>query len=248
MESSPKSNECTCPDCENTVPVSATFCPHCSQRIEVSPIDLGEIVAELFGSLVTLELPILRTTLGVLVKPGRIASEWIAGKRQTYMNPFKFIVVVGLIVALTYKPLQEWKLENAESGEAVYQVGLAHHATQYFAFFCIALLVPIALALRALDRWLGLGRSWLDWYVLGLYTYGIAVAMQLTLGILKLALPSEFAPTALRVLESLLPAAMLMLGAYGFVERNRRFHAVATAGVAQAIVVLAVVAWQSVRT
>ncbi|MEM7202886.1 MAG: DUF3667 domain-containing protein [Planctomycetota bacterium] len=240
----------TCPDCKRPTATPAAgagdaprYCVQCGQRLDLRALNVREIVAEALGTLFTLELPILRTTRDLLWQPGRVAAAWIGGRRRTYINPLKFIVIIGAVVALTHQPIMRWHAARSAPGQAVHDVGLAHLSTQMFAFVCLALLLPIAAVLRGLGPVFRARRPWLDWYVLGLYTYGLATALQLALHIASLAVPPGSGPFAtLLVIKGLLPLVLLTWGAYGFVERSARWRATALAIVAQLAVVASVAA------
>jgi len=214
-----------CPDCEADVGrADPRHCSRCGQRLVLGPLRLSEITGELIGALVSFELPILRTTRDLLRGPGLVARAWIAGKRRTYINPVKFIVIVGLVVALSYDRVHELRMARHS---VVYEVGLAHYTSQYFAFFCILLLLPMAFVLRALGPVLRVVRPWLDWYVLGLFAYGLGAGLQLVLNVASLALPTGVTGVVFRVVEGLLPLFLFAWGAFGLVDRDRRWHALA---------------------
>lgn len=245
-----------CPDCELPVGDARTepdgrpairYCAHCGQKLDVRALRFAEILRELLDTLFTLELPILRTTRDLLRAPGPVARAWIVGKRRTYINPLKFIVVIGAVVALLHEPIMRLHVARSPAGTAVYDVALAQFSTHLFAFACIALLVPIALAMRALGNAFRLDHSWLEWYVLGLYTYGLGAALQLVLNVASLAFAIGSTPhIVLLSIKGLLPPVLLVRGAFGFVAPGCRLRAASLAIVAQVAAVVAIVALQSV--
>ncbi len=221
-----------CPECGST-PASGGFCPNCGQRLAVGPLRFVEVAKEFLGTLSTFEFPILLTVRDLLRGPGAVASAWIAGRRRSYINPIKFIVIVGVIVALTYLPLIELQASARAATGAVYKVGLAHYADQYFAFFCIVLLLPIAVAQCVIAAKFGVKRAWLEWYALGLYTFGLGALLQLGWNLVSLALPSS---STVRVIELVLPVILFAWGAFGFAERGRRARSLAASLLALALV------------
>lgn len=237
----------TCPDCERPAVAAPggeapRYCVRCGQRLDVRALGLGEIVSEALGSLFTLELPILRTTRDLLVQPGRVADAWIAGKRRTYINPLKFVVIIGVVVALLYEPLHQLREAQSAPGQALYRDGLANLSSQFLALVFVVLLVPIALVLRWLGPRFRVERRWLDWYVLGLYTYGLACVLQLLLLVIDLALPrGATVQVVLWQVRRVLPILLLMWGAYGFVERGARWRGVFLAFVAQVVAFVAII-------
>lgn len=212
----------TCPDCRATASPDATYCAACGGRLRLPALRLGTLLHELVGSLTSLELPILRTLLDLFRGPGLVAKAWIAGHRRTYINPIKLLVIVGVFVAISYEPLTRWRLESSQPGVAVYEADLARNLSQYFALFCIALLVPIALVCGGLARLMRVRGAWLEWYVLGLYCYGLGSFVQLCLSLVQVAIPHALTRNIIAGISGLLPVVLLIWGSIDFVEKPLR--------------------------
>ncbi len=237
-------NELDCPDCGTAVasPDDAEFCSACGQRLSVPQLRAREVVGSVFGSVWSFELPILRTTADLLHGAGPVAAEWIRGRRRTYTNPVQFIVVVGLVVALAYEPIHSTRSAANELGVPSHQAGLGRHASQYFGLFAIALMAPIALAIHAAGRSLGVRRGWAEWYVLGLYAYGLAAALQLVIDVANLWLPNRLA-NAVMWTQFTIPIVLLTWGGYGFAAGQRaRATTAAFLGQLAVLVVVAIAA------
>ena len=180
----------------------------------------------------------LRTSAGIIFRPGATAAKWIAGKRTSLAAPFSFVLLVGLTVALIYEPLQAWRSSRLEPGHAVYAASLAQNATRYFAFYCMALALPIS----GIVAWIGsrfqLERTWIEWYVLGLYCYGIASVVQISIE----GLAAWFTPRGiglhLSIVETILPMAWFAWGAWGFVPKSKRGFAFILAFGTQILILL----------
>ncbi len=222
-----------CPECALAVPMAASktqnpaiYCSNCGQKLVVGKLDLKQMIGELASLCINLELPILTTTRHLMVAPGRVARAWINGKRQTYVNPLKFIVVVGVIVALTHRPLQDLLNSNRDSGGAVYESGLAHYQAQFFGFFCILLGAPLAMMLSIFGRALKVKVAWLEWYVLGLYVFGLGCLLQLLFKSFLVLSSLSSQLKYLVIIEALIPVVLLVFGAYGFVKKPDRWRAV----------------------
>ncbi len=181
----------------------------------------------------TLELPILRTFRTLWKGPGHVANAWIEGKRRTYISPIKFMVIIGLVAAFTYEPILELRHSMQEHGTATYEAGASHYATQYVALICLGLLIPTVF----ICHWLGLAfdvkRSTLDWLVLGLYCYGLAVIIQLLMNLSGVLLPKIANSVPVQTLEGFMPVILFTWGAANFVDKSRRWHAVTVAFLGQ---------------
>lgn len=237
----------TCPDCRATAAPDATYCAACGGRLHLSALRLTTLLHELIGSLTSLELPILRTMRDLFRGPGAVANAWIGGQRRTYINPIKLLVIIGLLVALSYEPLTRLRFESSTTGVAVYEADLARNLNQYFALFCIALLVPIALVSSWLARRLHLRSAWLEWYVLALYCYALAALVQLGLSLVQVVIPHGLTRNVLASLSGLLPIVLMIWGSLTFVEKPLRGALVALFGQALGLLAIAaiVTAWKT---
>lgn len=90
----------TCPNC--SAPLQGEYCARCGQR-RIHPEDLSarhffrelaDEIGDLPGRLKSLR------TLRRLVKPGLLTSEYLAGRREPYLSPFKFYVLCAAIFFL----------------------------------------------------------------------------------------------------------------------------------------------------
>ncbi len=90
----------TCPNC--TAPLEGEYCARCGQR-RIHPEDLSarRFFRELAAEIADLpeRLTSVRTLRSLLV-PGRLTSEYLAGRRQPYLTPFKFYVLCAAIFFL----------------------------------------------------------------------------------------------------------------------------------------------------
>ncbi len=224
-----------CPDCgwkpdhavgSQSIAPRLRYCPNCSQELRIEPLNLAELATEFLGAFASWEFPILRTSRDLLRGPGKVADAWIAGKRRTYINPIKFIIIVGLIVALSHDRLAHLQEVVRAEGQATYQATFARYAPQYFAFACILVLLPVAWILGRACRMIGVLRPWLDWYVLGLYSIGLGVALQLVCDVLRIWWPDGALYQGFLVVEGLLPFGLMLWGAYAFVPGRGRIAAV----------------------
>jgi len=87
------------------------FCPHCGQSATVSKITFKETFEHFLSSSFSLEGPFLFTIKSLLIKPGLVFKEYLAGCRKKYYRPVAFFILITafyLIIRslLKYDPLE----------------------------------------------------------------------------------------------------------------------------------------------
>ncbi|HTD05990.1 DUF3667 domain-containing protein [Undibacterium sp.] len=91
-----------CANCGHPAPEN--FCPACGQKTHIETPSLFEFVHEYLHHYVALEGTLTRTLWMLLSRPGRLTTEYVAGRRQRYIKPlqlyltisFLFFVLLGL--------------------------------------------------------------------------------------------------------------------------------------------------------
>lgn len=97
----------SCLNCNRTV--AGDYCAKCGQSIKIGKLDTDWMVENL--SEVALHLrknKLLRTFSMMLLDPGKVVFEYIAGHRIIYHPPLNYLV----LSALVYKLLSEWILRK----------------------------------------------------------------------------------------------------------------------------------------
>ena len=90
----------TCLNCDYPVKDSHKFCPNCGQQVKFIRLTVNSFINEFVSSLYGLDSKLKRTFIKTLTKPGVVAREFINGKRQQYINPFRFYLGVSIIFFL----------------------------------------------------------------------------------------------------------------------------------------------------
>ncbi|MDF1836322.1 MAG: DUF3667 domain-containing protein [Planctomycetota bacterium] len=205
----------TCLQCSSPVPGS--YCQECGQSNRVGALQVRSILGDVFASIIDLELPILRTTKGLLLAPGRTAREWVDGQRKSYTNPIKYCVIIGLIFTIMIR-IKLGEAATIEPGGSGARYSLSKMAQEYVAFLLMLLAIPFAPIAGLLSRLFRVRRSSLDWYALFLYCLGVSLLLQMVV--------SFFSATA-SAFASLLPAVFLLWGGWQFGEVKWRSFSVA---------------------
>jgi len=98
-----------CKNCKNSF--QGNFCNGCGQKKQSRRLNLKDTFSNLIDLFFNLEKGLIYTTRELTVRPGRVFSEYIDGKRIKYSGPFKFLILcVALNTFLTLK-LSEYGAE-----------------------------------------------------------------------------------------------------------------------------------------
>ncbi|MFZ9002631.1 MAG: DUF3667 domain-containing protein [Robiginitalea sp.] len=89
-----------CLNCGHPMELSDRFCPNCSQANSVKHLTMRDFLDELFEDMVRFDTRLVRTLTTMLRRPGRVSKDFIAGKRKTYANPFRFLLTLAFIYFL----------------------------------------------------------------------------------------------------------------------------------------------------
>lgn len=99
----------TCLNCGNAV--NDNFCARCGQKSSVGRISVKETFSHFASVLFSFEGPFLLTLSELFKNPGKVAREYIEGKRVHYYKPLSFFVVMTAVYlilrsAVDYNPLE----------------------------------------------------------------------------------------------------------------------------------------------
>lgn len=89
-----------CPNCQESFSESYNFCPNCGQDNVPSTITFKELVSDFLGSLISFDAKVFTTIPKLLFKPGKLTKEYIEGKRQSQLSPFRLYLFLSVILIL----------------------------------------------------------------------------------------------------------------------------------------------------
>ena len=87
-----------CPNCNATV--YGPFCAECGQETDIGVLKLRDFSHEYFQHFVTLEGRLWRTLWLLLVQPGQLTVEFIAGRRRRYVRPLPLYLSLSFLLFL----------------------------------------------------------------------------------------------------------------------------------------------------
>ena len=92
------SSDSTCKNCKTQT--QGLYCHNCGQRSGVHKVSFKETFGDLASGLFTVEAPIWRTTVALLVKPGELFSNYLQGQRKKYYRPVAYFILWTAIFLL----------------------------------------------------------------------------------------------------------------------------------------------------
>ena len=81
----------SCPNCGT--PRGDRYCTHCGQDNVRPRLEAGFVLGEAAQNLVGWDSALRRTVGGLVMDPGRVAAEYVAGKRRSFVNPARFCLL-----------------------------------------------------------------------------------------------------------------------------------------------------------
>ena len=88
--------------CRNCgAPLHGEFCARCGQHEGSGDLHFAEAVSGLVGHVVTWDSRFWRTLQPLLLRPGYLTAEFIAGRRVRYMPPFRLYLVISFVLFFT---------------------------------------------------------------------------------------------------------------------------------------------------
>jgi hypothetical protein len=94
-----------CPNCGASV--SGNFCHQCGQETVLHPPSTGEFVHEFIGHYVALEGKLWQTLKLLILRPGKLTLEYLAGRRVRYIQPLRVYLTFSLIFFALFKFMGE---------------------------------------------------------------------------------------------------------------------------------------------
>jgi len=88
------------------------FCPACGQETTLRPPRLGEFLQQFGGAYFATEGALWRTLKLLLLQPGELTRQYLAGRRRHYVLPLRLYLSVSLLVLLLLQALATVAIER----------------------------------------------------------------------------------------------------------------------------------------
>lgn len=89
-----------CLNCGHPLDMSDKYCPNCSQANSTKKLTIRDFLDEFLSSLIDYDSRLWKSLVSLLTRPGRITLDYVAGKRVTYSNPFRFLLSLAFLYFL----------------------------------------------------------------------------------------------------------------------------------------------------
>ena len=95
-----------CPNCSLALPEpQPRFCPSCGQETRVLPPTLREFAQQFGGAYFSTEGALWRTLKLLLLKPGELTKQYLAGRRKHYVLPLRLYLTISVVMLLLLRVL-----------------------------------------------------------------------------------------------------------------------------------------------
>lgn len=89
-----------CPNCPAEYPDRYAYCPECGQKNEKVLLTFRQLLLDLLGAFFSFDSKFFRTVPKLLLRPGFLTKEYIAGRRESYLAPFRLYLFVSVVLFL----------------------------------------------------------------------------------------------------------------------------------------------------
>ncbi|MCR9286256.1 MAG: DUF3667 domain-containing protein [Bacteroidetes bacterium] len=105
----------TCPNCQTPLKNLEPFCPTCGQKNQDILLPLRAHLADIFESVFNWDSRLLRSLKVLFFSPGKITTEFNAGKRATYVPPLRLYLISSLLFFLLLSMTSKSEMEKVDS-------------------------------------------------------------------------------------------------------------------------------------
>ena len=113
----------SCLNCNVTLEGEENFCSNCGQRNNINQLSFKLFVEEFFGDVFSYDSRLWGTVFPLILKPGKVAYEFVSGKRKEFVNPFRTYLTVSLIFFLVYglmKTIEQYNGDGTKSSKSTF--------------------------------------------------------------------------------------------------------------------------------
>jgi hypothetical protein len=193
-----------CKNCERPLIAGWRYCADCGQKAATPRLTLHEIGHETLHALLHIDRSVLSLIRALVLRPGRVALDYVSGRRKRYYGPFAFLIVTVALASAAIA-VTEFPAVMSDSPNAV-ALFLQHHVNLLF-FVQVPIIAAACRVLSPRGPF-----NYAEYLVLAAYTAGMHILFftVVNVGGWYLLRPSEL--VARDVYLALMPVGPLYLG------------------------------------
>lgn len=89
-----------CLNCETNLALTNRYCPNCGQKNSTKKLSFWDLIQEIFNSVVSYDSKLWISIKALVANPGKLTTNYLAGKRARYVNPFRFFLSLAILFFL----------------------------------------------------------------------------------------------------------------------------------------------------
>ena len=86
-----------CLNCGTLISEGMNYCHHCGQRVSVKRLTGKSVTISIFSGLTRINKGVLYTCYCLLLRPWRVISNYIKGRRIRYINPIQLLLILTFL-------------------------------------------------------------------------------------------------------------------------------------------------------
>ncbi len=104
-----------CLNCGHPLPHDENYCPYCGQENDDARPGIGKYFSTFLENFFSFDSKLYRSLRILITQPGKFTADYIAGKRQSYVNPFKLLLHISILFFLLNAFTGRWYKADDES-------------------------------------------------------------------------------------------------------------------------------------
>ena len=86
-----------CKNCNQTIQDDQFYCPHCGQKSDVTRLNFKQLIKDIWIAFSNTDEGFLLLIKELVYKPGKVARDYVSGRRKHYFNPFSYLAIMVAI-------------------------------------------------------------------------------------------------------------------------------------------------------
>ncbi|UII24729.1 DUF3667 domain-containing protein [Fulvivirga maritima] len=85
-----------CPNCGASLDQVYNYCPQCGQENTNNSVSLKTLLGDFFNTYFALDSKFVKTIIPFFIKPGKLTTKYIEGKRASYSHPLRLYLILSI--------------------------------------------------------------------------------------------------------------------------------------------------------